>query len=137
MDEYANPIMSFEIEANPFRYINLYGQICFDQITSNFERENYASDAPNAWAYLLGIEGIIPLGPGYLETGYEWIYTDPWMYLQDYPRSLTVSRRILSNYLPGRIIVDKPMGFWGGPDSIFHSVSAGIGYMISFIFLQI
>ena len=125
MDEYANPIMSFEIEANPFRYINLYGQICFDQITSNFEKENYASDAPNAWAYLLGIEGIIPLGPGYLETGYEWIYTDPWMYLQDYPRSLTVSRRILSNYLPGRIIVDKPMGFWGGPDSIFHSVSAG------------
>lgn len=127
MDEYSNPIMSFEIEANPFKYINLYGQICFDQITSRFELENYSGAAlsPNAWAYLLGLEGIVPVGPGYLESGYEWIYTDPWMYLQDWPKTLSVSRRILTNYLRARIIVDKPVGFWGGPDSIYHSVSAG------------
>ena len=126
MDEYANPIISFEVEVNPYKWINLYGQFAADQITATVEEDNYgASGTPSALAFIAGIQGNIPIGRGFLEANYEWVYTDPWMYLREFPNDLLVSRRMLSNYLKGRIIIDKPVGYWGGPDIIVNALNVG------------
>lgn len=126
-DRYANVNMGLELEFNPWRYINIYGQLCADQIQSNYEKNRYpAADAmPNAYGYLIGTEFSYPIWKGYLHGFIEWTKTDPWMYLIEGQPDYIVDRRVISNFLGEKKIRSLPLGYWTGPDTIVTSISAG------------
>ncbi len=129
-DKYANVNLGLELEFNPYRWLSLYGQLCADQIQSAYEKKEYASaDAmPNAYGYILGVKGSYPLWKGYLNAFFEWVKTDPWMYLMEGQPDYIVHRRVISNYLGDKKIRKQSLGYWLGPDSVVFAM--GVGYKV-------
>ena len=127
----SNAIMSLEAELNPYRWISLYGQVVIDEFVTPYEKAvGSGDDRPGALGYILGGATFIPLGSGYLELGWEWARTDPWLYNRWHPLTRLTSRRhFYSNYLEsmGWKFIDKALGYYTGPDSIVLSFRVGYG----------
>jgi hypothetical protein len=128
-DSLSNMNLGLEIEVAPWRWLSLYAQLCADQVQSAYEQETYPSDArPNALGYLAGVDARVPLGPGYLRGGFEWVQADPWLYLIAGQPAYLAQRRVLSNYLRTMALRTLPLGYWTGPDAV---VLAGtVGYKV-------
>jgi hypothetical protein len=129
-DRRTNINLGLEIEANPWRWVTLYGQLCGDQIQSAYEEYRYpgADASPSAWGFLAGAKARVPIGPGYLRAGIEWARADPWLYLISGQPDYLVERRVFSNFLRAKVIDTKPLGYWTGPDAVV--LSGGLGYTI-------
>ncbi len=128
--ERANSLMTLDFELNPAKRLNIYGQFAIDE----FKTSKDAGGVPNAMGYLGGIEGFIPLGYGYLDMGAEAVYTDPWFYHDWYPLLQHTTRRRIHtayhDYGSGQYDwIDKPLGYFTGPDTILQSYY--IGYSLS------
>lgn len=126
---YSSALFSVEVTVNPWKYGTVYGQMTWNQIQLAYETEVYGDDAmPSAMAFLAGTDWDIPLAGGFLDAGLEWAYTDPWMYVREYPyTSYHWRRRVFSNVRGnGTIVVESlPMGYTWGPDSTSTSLWAG------------
>jgi hypothetical protein len=126
-DLYGNININLELELNPYKWVSIYGQWCGDQIQAGYEKKKFpsVSDLPTAYGYILGTDFRYPLGKGYLSANFEWVLTDPWLYLIEGQPDYIIRRRVRSNFLPGTALVKKPMGYETGPDSMVYSFAAG------------
>jgi hypothetical protein len=126
-DRYGNININLEIELNPYRWISVYGQWCGDQIQAGYERKSFpgANDMPTAYGYILGTDFRYPLGEGYLWANFEWVLTDPWLYLIADQPDYIIRRRVRSNFLKTATLLEMPMGYEAGPDSMLYSLAAG------------
>lgn len=122
-DRYGNIAFSAELNINPYRWFNIYGQLLLDTLTAAYESDEFGENIPQANGYLLGIEMNFPAGPGYITGGFEWALSDPWLYLIEGQPDFIVQRRIMSNYIGSRQIVRDVLGYSHAPDSnvlFFH-----------------
>lgn len=81
----ANSIISLEVDYNPIRYVDLYGQVVVDEFYLPGEPVPGvdASALPNAFGYMVGGKASYPMGKGMLFGSAEWAKTDPYLYLRD------------------------------------------------------
>ncbi|MFP4383968.1 MAG: hypothetical protein ACLFSE_07950 [Spirochaetia bacterium] len=135
-DRDGNIIFSLEAEYTPWKYFSVYGQLCADTITSRYEKERYGAGAvPDAFGYIAGIRSSVPLGKGSLRSGFEWAYTDPWMYIAEGQPDFTLTRRFISNYLGRKMLIHLPLGYSLGPDGavydLFIQYASGFTWQIT------
>ncbi len=130
--ERTNGSLEVDLEINPYRYVNLYGQFYLMEYQTEYEENT--NSYPTALGYLAGIEGFYPLFLGYLNIGTEWVRTDPLLYNRYNPFLKYIARRRIWSYYPpdGFNFVDKPLGYYLGPDVVTYSVY--VGYSISDFF---
>jgi hypothetical protein len=122
-DRDGNIIFSLEAEYTPWKYFSVYGQLCADTITSRYEKERYGAGAvPDAFGYIAGIRSSVPIGKGSLRSGFEWAYTDPWMYIAEGQPDFTVTRRFISNFLGRKMLIHMPLGYSLGPDGVVYDL---------------
>lgn len=130
ISERANSLLTLDFELTPAKRLNIYGQVAVDE----FKTSKDAGGVPSAMGYLGGVEGFIPLGSGYLDMGAEAVYTDPWFYHDWYPLLQHTTRRRIHTayheYGSGQYDwIDKPLGYFTGPDTILQSYY--VGYSVS------
>ncbi len=106
----------------------VYGEYAFNSLMFELLHGDNVKDDPNAWGALVGIEGRLPQRRGYLLTGIEGVYTNPWLYTHEqHYTSFTHSRRLQTEHLGTRsVTVEKPLGYWAGPD--FVGLFLTLGY---------
>jgi hypothetical protein len=124
----GNSAITLELELAPFRYVNFYGQFAIDQVQAAFEKgkSDYADYEPQAFGYLAGMTAAYPQGRGHIVADLEWVRLDPWFFIHKHPlTSLTYSRKVQSEFVGHKVIVDKPLGYEAGPDSITLYIHSG------------
>jgi len=126
----TNINMALEAEWTPLPGLAVYGQYVLDQWQTPVETATFpnASDEPNSFGYLIGLEALRPAGAGWLEASLEWIHSNPWLYTQRFGSPLlsyTVRRRITASH---RYYVDRPLGWEYGPDA--DSKTLTVGYRV-------
>jgi hypothetical protein len=128
---HASSIVGLEVNFNPWRYGEVYGQAAFNQIQSAYEIIRYgakAANTPDASSYIGGVRSSIPLGPGYLDVGGEAAYVGPWMYLRENELISYQWWRWMNSNVPGSTQwVSSSLGYWTGPDSVTIGAWAGYG----------
>ena len=122
--ERSNSLLAVELSVNPWKYINIYGQIAMDEFAVKYEEDRGGGGGPPVFGYLAGITGTIPAGPGYVTLAGEWVLTSPWLYNRKNPPYYDNVRRYWS------LVEDiygneykwpfssKPIGYEYGPDCI-------------------
>ncbi len=111
----------------PIPRIELYGQYFLNEFDTAYEGGN---NYPGAAGWLGGLRGSYLASIGVF-TGYaEYVLTDPLLYNRYHPLLKFVSRRRIWSYMePDQLIyVDKPIGYFAGPDT--QLVSAGVSYLL-------
>ena len=130
--ENSNSLITAEVDYTPVSGLLLYGQFAMDQLSTIFEKKAYGKDEePNAMGYLAGIEYSRPLGGGNFTVGYEFVKTDPWLYIRETPLVSFVSVRRIHSEARKEVQGDtntfflaSPIGYNYGPDSIVNSFLA-------------
>ena len=131
----AKSLVTAEVSVNPFKWLELYGQLAVFNFR-NFEYSEYtsATTIPNALGYFGGAKGSFPLGKGYLTAAFQWTKTDPWLYIGgndssangNYNQpwlSYSMSEFYTSNVLGTKTLVEWPLGWQYGPDTIVWNAS--------------
>lgn len=123
----AATVVAVELRVNPWRYAELYGSLAMNQLQSSYEIERYGADAiPNAYAWQAGFEAAYPLAGGWLRAGFEYVYTNPWMYIRENRfNSFTWRRRLTSNVAGADQLADAYTGYRYGPDAMAWSGTIG------------
>ncbi len=124
----ASSLLALEVNYNPWRYFEFYGQAAFNQIQLPYEFSRYgsASDTPDANAVLAGVRARIPVEEGYVEAGAEIVRVSPWMYIRENELvSYQWWRWMASNVSGSSQWLSAPMGYYEGPDSIVFAVWVG------------
>ncbi len=134
---WANPdyniMLTAELTVSPWRYVNLYGQFDLDELTLGIERQRLGRYFPNMLGWLLGFDGAVPLGPGYLGFAAEYAHTDPWLYNRDGGPYFTYVRRIKATVIQTTpYFVLKPLGYQEGPDALVGFFA--LGYSVPDLF---
>jgi len=125
LTERANSLLSLEFQANPWRYITLYGQAAMDEFTTSYEAAGDGGGGPPIFGFLAGAEGAYPLGPGHLSGSLECAITSPWLYNRKaFPYYYDV-RRYWSLTTDEYEYVAKPIGYRYGPDALVFSLKSG------------
>lgn len=159
--EWANSLMTIELDWVPFPGVYLYGQYAQDQLSTLFEKETYGKDEePNAMGYLVGFElqqlvgspdarfkntgfktgsetqgnsregqGAGSSGKAWLRAGYEFVKTDPWLYIRETPYVSFFSTRRVHSEARKAVLGDKnyyflhtPLGYQYGPDVVVNTI---------------
>jgi hypothetical protein len=123
--ELTNAIMSFEAEATLMPGFLGYAAFISDQWSAPLEDGSYTEEEPNAFGYLAGLDWRRALGDGFLRASGEWVRTDPWIYIGLHPLvSHTSRRRVQAENSPStaEVLLDKPLGYYGGPDFQIYSL---------------
>jgi len=131
----AKSLATAELSVNPFKWLVLYGQLAVFNFR-NFEYSEYtsATTIPNALGYFGGAKGSFPLGQGYLTAAFQWTKTDPWLYIGGNDSSgnsyynqpwlsYTMDEYYTSNVLGTKTLVEWPLGWYYGPDTIVWNAS--------------
>ncbi len=131
-----NIFMSLGFNIVPVKGLSIYGEYLLDEIQTSLEQAVYGTGitkTPNADAHMLGIKGAFPVGPGYINAFFEYVYVSPWCYLLS-PKggSMVWSHRDSNNVLKARSEVFKPIGYKYGPDTL--SFGGEIGYLVPGLF---
>ena len=114
----ANPDISLELEGSPLPGWTVWGQWYGDYIKTAFKDELYGDPTPAAFGYLAGTRMSGRLSGVVVTAEAEGVLTDPFLYLNNHVNMIK-TWRYLSNYgTPGRRMIDTPLGFEGGPDTI-------------------
>ena len=142
LKEWANSLMTVELDWVPLPGVYLYGQYAQDQLSTLFEKDTYGKDEePNAMGYLVGIELQRAVGghrkgrnegvPGkaWLRGGYEFVKTDPWLYIRDTPYVSFFSTRRVHSEARKAVLGEKnyyflhtPLGYLYGPDVVVNTL---------------
>ena len=132
----SNSIISFEVDYTPISFINLYGQIVFDEFALPGEPVPGvdSSALPNGYGYMLGAKGSYPMADGMFYGSFEWALTDPYLYLRDngdrhqdlgeYGINYVVAIRQFSNGL-GVSYAEEFLGYQYGGDAVVINANAG------------
>ena len=118
--ERTNSLMSIEVTVNPWKYLNIYGQLAMDEFTTTYESERTGGGGPPIFGYMAGAKGACPLGYGYLSLTGEWVLTNPWLYNRRATPFYYNTRRIWSLTTDSYEYVLKPLGYEYGCDSIVY-----------------
>ena len=105
----------------------LYAEYAFNSLMLDTLHGDSVEDDPNAWGALLGFESRSPRREGYMLLNLEAVYTNPWLYTHEQSyTSLTHSRRLQTEHIGDRsVTVEKPLGYWAGPDFVGGFVTVG------------
>jgi hypothetical protein len=134
--ERSNSLMTLELQANPWRYVTVYGQFAMDEFATKYEEDRTGGGGPPIFGYLAGAKGSYPLGPGYLSAVMEWVQTSPWLYNRASPPYYENVRRYWSLGTDSFQYVTKAIGYRYGPDSIVlygearYDIPAGASYSL-------
>lgn len=133
----ANSLLSFELNYTPIKRLNIYGQLAIDEFALVGEPIPGKDEGafPSAFAYMLGVKGDYPLKEGLLYGSFEFILTDPYLYLRygtstdhsigEAGISYVVAMR--EYFSGGHIFYDEQfVGYPYGPDAIV--LNANVGY---------
>ncbi|MCX7786474.1 MAG: capsule assembly Wzi family protein, partial [Spirochaetes bacterium] len=143
--EWSNSLMTIELDWVPFPGVYIYGQYAQDQLSTIFEKDTYGKDVePNAMGLLLGFElqRVVGTtnnrtnartrsgsGKAWLRGGYEFVKTDPWLYIRETPYVSFFSTRRVHSEARKSVLGDKnyyflhtPLGYLYGPDAIVNTV---------------
>ena len=126
----TNVLATLEAEATPIRGLAVYGSFAAYQWQTPLEEATFAgADAePDAFGYLLGAEWLRGAGPGWIQAGFEWVHTNPWMYTLRWRSPLLsfTSRRDVT--ARSGYFLDRPLGYLRGPDSDVKQLR--VGYLV-------
>jgi len=130
--ERSNGALEADLEITPYKWINLYGQFFLNEYQTEYEEKS--NSYPTALGYLGGIKAYYPVKTGYLNAGFEWAKTDPLLYNRYNPFLTYVTRRRIWSFYPpdGFYYLDKPLGYYLGPDAVTYSIYAGYSILDSF-----
>jgi len=140
--EWANSLMTVELDWVPFPGVYLYGQYAQDQLSTIFEKDTYGKDEePNAMGYLVGFElqhsvGVSrrdgnggSSGKAWLRGGYEFVKTDPWLYIRETPYVSFFSTRRVHSEARKTVLGEKnyyflntPLGYLYGNDVVVNTL---------------
>ncbi len=80
----ANSTLSLEVDYTPISHLNIYSSFLVDEFALPGEPTAGQSGAlPQAFGMILGAQGNYPLLDGILYGSFEWVRTDPYLYLRD------------------------------------------------------
>jgi hypothetical protein len=120
----ANSTLTFELDINPFRNINIYASLLVDEFPYPGEDQTAPWAHPTGIGQQYGVETTWPVGPGHLTGWAEYVRTDPLLYLRDKVEYI-VHRRVFS--MERGISVDRNyLGYQYGNDVIM--LAGGVGY---------
>lgn len=134
----SNSTLVFELNYGVIKGLNMYAQFIMDEVAAPFIETLPSRDVKaiqNAFGYLIGFEGILPLYGGLLSLSLEGVYTDPYLYLRpgnylnnplqhNYGINYIVALRN-ANMLTGEITYDEyTLGYTYGGDSIVGELRA-------------
>jgi hypothetical protein len=121
-----NIIASLEAEAVVIPGLSLYLQAAVNQFTLPMEvGKEYAKGEPDAYGFIAGVENVQALGPGFLTAGIEGALTSPWLYIhRTYQTQFFYTQMIMAENVGHRVIVEKPLGYPTGPDTLAFSITA-------------
>jgi len=130
LKEYTNSLMTLEMDYVPFPGLYVYAQYAQDQLSTIFEKDSYGTDEePNAMGYLAGVEFQRGIGGGWLRIGYEFVKTDPWLYIRETPYVSFFSTRRVHSESRKEVLGEKnyyflntPLGYQYGPDAVVNSL---------------
>ena len=121
----ANNIMSFELEWNITKGLKATAQIAIDQFQMFWEDK---TSIPAAYGILTNLKYTANLGDGNLTSWFEFVYTNPYLYLNVKRDSNDNNIDYNLDYIVGyRMHYMDDVGFSGyvyGPDSIVFSIGA-------------
>lgn len=133
----TNSTLIFEADYTPIRNLNIYGQFIIDQIAFIGETapSEKVKENPNAFGYLLGVQGVLPLLGGNLTLSGEFAQTDPYLYLREgeytnniqqhnYGINYVVALREVPNSVPGVVYDEYVLGYTYGPDALVGNINA-------------
>ncbi|MCF7942440.1 MAG: hypothetical protein K9M84_12580 [Spirochaetia bacterium] len=120
----ANSTLAVELEVNPIRNITVYGNILVDEFPYPGEDQSSSGAHPTAIGQQYGIEGVYPLGPGFITGWAEYVKTDPFLYLRD-EVDYIVNRRMF-NMEKGFAIDRNFLGYEYGNDVLV--MAGGLSY---------
>lgn len=118
------------IDANPWKYMRLYGLFAMNQFQTKYERENFPEGAgkiPDSLGFQAGAQTYIPYRSGYFSGGIEGLYINPWLYISDdtgWSFFRTRYDLIKETETPIHTWVGSPYG----PDSIGFACTLGYEY---------
>lgn len=130
LKEWLNNMMTLELDYAPVPGLLLYGQFAMDQFSTAFEQKTYGLDSePNAMGYLAGVEYRRPVGTGHFSAAFEFVKTDPWLYIREHPLVSFLSTRRIHSEARKDVLGDRnyyflntPIGYPRGPDVIVNSL---------------
>ncbi len=125
----SNSTLALELNVNPYKNLHVYGNIIIDEVPYPGEDQTSSGAHPSGVGQQYGIEGVYPLGKGYLSAFAEFVHTDPYLYLRDQVDYI-VNRRIF-NMESGFSVKKNFLGYEYGNDTIV--IATGVDYWISSI----
>lgn len=120
----ANSTLALELEVVPYKNITIYTNFVIDEFPYPGEDQTASWSHPNGIGQQYGIEATYPLGPGYVTGWFEYVKTDPLLYLRDNVDYI-VHRRVFSMER-GIAVVKNFMGYQYGNDAIM--LAGGLEY---------
>jgi hypothetical protein len=126
----SNSTLALELSVNPFKYLHVWANFLVDEFPYPGEDQTSNSARPTGVGQQYGIEGMYPMGPGFITGWFEYVKTDPYLYLRNHVDYI-VNRRMFN--LESDIAIKKNfMGYEYGNDLIM--VATGFGYTIPRLF---
>ncbi|MDC7223530.1 MAG: capsule assembly Wzi family protein [Spirochaetales bacterium] len=118
---FGNSYHTIEVDYSIPHY-RFYTQICLDQYQSIAESLMYPdkADEPSAYGVMAGYESTHSAGDGYFHTGFEAVYTSPYLYTYGGYFTRPTNGQFYSS--DTSYIVETPLGYFEGPDSIVFSL---------------
>ncbi|NQT57490.1 MAG: hypothetical protein HQ557_00765 [Bacteroidetes bacterium] len=98
MRDNSNSLISIQIDIPLFSGAALYGEFAADEIAGFAEASGGEGAFPEAYGYLAGITLRLPVGAGWLNTNFEFAYTDPYLYLRDHVNFIVGHRQHTNEY---------------------------------------
>lgn len=124
----ANSMLNFEADWTILPGLNVYGQFAVDDFCFLEPNQPEASANPNAYGYLAGVKGALPLASGFLFYSLEGALTDPFLYLREkfdgtnYGVGYDVSLRVFNE---GVQYLRNFIGYGYGNDAIVGDLRCG------------
>lgn len=135
----SNSLLTLEADYSPIKYLNIYGQLAVDEFALPGEpvpgKDDWA--LPSAYGYMVGVKSSYPMGKGVFYGSFEWVQTDPYLYLRDQKEYTQAQGEWGINYLAaireyfdgGSIGYDEQfIGYQYGPDAIVFNLNGGYNH---------
>ena len=94
-------LLSLEINFNIIQSLTLYGQFVMNQLSTSYKEDQWGDPPPNGTGFLIGTRFSRSLGEWGSVFNLEFIYTDPYLYLNPSPFASLIHMRYLG-VSPGR-----------------------------------
>jgi hypothetical protein len=119
--DYGNSYHTIESDYT-LPHVRYYAQVCLDQYQSITESLMYPDSAnePSAYGILAGYETTHHMNEGIFHTGFECVYTSPYLYTYSNYYNRVSNGQFYSS--DTSYIVETPLGYFEGPDSIVFSL---------------